>query len=181
MNSPHPNTSILLVFTLPSFRAWLLMLIFAPVLTLPKFCWCLGSILLQCYLILFSSLPWGIDQHVMIWFSWHPTYFSLFFISWFTASRQKMNGLHFVLLNQNGMEKTGLIIFYSNPTYLYHLLLSPVKSDMSAISCLCCLLTALPQVLLIHDLDISLLQSWVRSARSSSPPVLVAWTTFSQE
>lgn len=32
------------------------------------------------------------------------------------------------------MEETGLIIFYSNPTYLPHLLLSPVRSDMSAIS-----------------------------------------------
>lgn len=70
----------------------------------------------------------------MIWFSWHRTYFSLFFISWFTASRQKMNSLHFVLLNQGRMEKTGLIIFYSNPTYRYHLSLSPVRSDMSAIS-----------------------------------------------
>jgi len=67
-----------------------------------------------------------------------------------------MNSLHFVLLNQNGMEKAGLIIFYSNPTYLYHLLLSPVKSDMSAISYLFCLLTAVPQVLLIHDSSIVL-------------------------
>lgn len=58
-------------------------------------------------------------------------------IRWFTASRQKMNSLHFVLLNQSRMGKTALIIFYSNPTYLNHLLLSPVSRDMSAISYLC--------------------------------------------
>lgn len=69
-------------------------------------------------------------------------------ISWFTASRQKMNSLHFVLLNQNGMGKTGLIIFYSNPTYLYHLLLSPVRSDMSAISCPRCWLGTGPRLCL---------------------------------
>lgn len=80
-----------------------------------------------------------------------------------------MNSLHFVLLNQNGMGKTALIIFYSNPTYLNHLLLSPVRSDMSAISSLCCA-SDRPKALLIHDSSTALSQNWERLRAAPHDP-----------
>lgn len=89
-----------------------------------------------------------------------------------------MNSLHFVLLNQSGMAKTALIIFYSNPTYLNHLLLSPVSCDMSAISSLCWG-SAQHQALLIHDSSSVLSQTGRALGRTSPGMVYLAIeTTF---